>query len=315
MKSKNYIFLILLFLCQGFFVAHADTAGVVKNDEVKNVTIADHKIYYNEMGQGETVLLVHGLFANKEQWKSMMPLLASKHYHVVALDLPGYGKSLGYPLKDYDLNNQISLIHQFVEKLGIKKFDIAGNSMGGAISELYSQKYPEQIISVAFLGSPLGINSPKPSETDELFKQGANPFVVTTKDEFNRILGLIFVRPVPMDEEKIKKIVQKNQAEQEKLKAITKIVLGYRGVFDVPVNSKIPTLITWGDKDKIFDVSGAYKLHDNIKNSTLVVLTDMGHMPHMECAGTTTDIYTKFLRNITTHQNVAPPVSSLPCTN
>ena len=72
----------------------------------------------------------------------MMCRLSEVGYRAIAPDLPGYGNSNGFTLRDYALENQTTLLHELMEKLGIKSFDLAGNSMGGAIAQLYAQSYP-----------------------------------------------------------------------------------------------------------------------------------------------------------------------------
>lgn len=260
------------------------------------ITVQGHPVYYNEMGKGKPVLLVHGLLADKSQWIPMM-LLLSQYYHVITLDLPGYGKSLGFPMQDYDLNNQVILLHEFMNKLKIDKFNMAGNSMGGTIAALYAIKYPSAVITLAFIGAPLGVISPHPSEVDNLIKKKINPFVPTNKAELNRLLQILFANPPNLSEKMIATVLQNNKENKQKYDQITQIVERFNHILENPMNIPQPVLIIWGDKDGVFDVSGAKRLQANLKNSKLFILRETGHVPQLENVYTTTQIYLDFLNN------------------
>lgn len=293
-KMIHFAFFCLIAIC---LLSNITLAADVEHRvlESKKILIDNHPVYYFEAGQGPTIVLVHGLFANKEQWKRMIPLLAAHHYHVIAPDLPGYGKSLGFSFDDYQLNKQVTLLHDFVNKLHPHQFHIAGNSMGGAISALFTLKYPNDILSLTFIGSPLGITSPKPSETDQLFARGFNPFLPTTQKQFNQLMDLLFVHKPIIPQPIVDHTIHENIVDRERKKKIIELVHQYQHLLDKPINFPTPVLIIWGDKDKIFDVSGAYKLHHNIRKSTLVILKNTGHLPHIDCANSTAHAYENFL--------------------
>src|SRR5690349_11776175 len=97
---------VFLICCMQFFnVTYANDVVVPE----KKITIEKHIVYYNDTGIGTPIVLVHGLFANKEQWNSFTAILAQHGYRVIDFDLPGYGKSLGFPFKDYELTAQVNL--------------------------------------------------------------------------------------------------------------------------------------------------------------------------------------------------------------
>ena len=129
--------------------SYADNPNSAQNCEIatRQVALDGGVLYYNQAGQGAPVLLLHGLFAQKEQWNAMLCLMAAAGYAAIAPDLPGYGKSTDFPLADYRLDHQVERLRQFMEILGIATFDIAGSSMGGAIAALYVERYPRQLRS------------------------------------------------------------------------------------------------------------------------------------------------------------------------
>lgn len=152
----------------------------------QSVSVSNGTLSYNQVGNGNgaVILLLHGLFADKEQWNSIMCRLAEAGYRAIAPDLPGYGTSQGFDVVNYALENQMKLLHEFVKGLGIDRIDIVGSSMGGAISTVYTQQYSQQVRSLAFIGSPLGVISWAKPVKDAIY-QGINPFIPITKDQFD----------------------------------------------------------------------------------------------------------------------------------
>ena len=101
--------------------------------QYKSVHVGDHEIVYLEGGHGETILMLHGFAANKDNWTRFAKLI-SPAYHVVALDLPGFGESTCLEDASYSIADQAKRLTQFADAIGLKKFHIVGNSMGGHIA-------------------------------------------------------------------------------------------------------------------------------------------------------------------------------------
>jgi pimeloyl-ACP methyl ester carboxylesterase len=253
-------------------------------------------MHYRQAGAGPHVLLLHGVFANKEQWDSVLCLLAAGGYTAIAPDLPGYGQSVDFPVTDYKLENQVARVREFLERLGVTRFDIAGNSMGGAIAALYARQYPEQAYTLAFIGGPLGI-----TDWSEPFKeavyQGVNPLIPVTVAEFDLELSLLLVNPPTLPEETkqaaIKDYVERNRHYQQ----IWTIVSLYDRVLEPPrFWIRTPALILWGEQDRIFPVDGAATLRQRFPHGKLVKLPNAGHLLHLENPAEIATIYLDFLR-------------------
>jgi pimeloyl-ACP methyl ester carboxylesterase len=92
--------------------------------------VGKHTIVYLEGGRGESVLLLHGFGADKDNWNLFSRYL-TKRYHVIAPDLPVFGESSKIWSDQYNISAQVERVHDFVKQLGLKSFHLAGNSMGG----------------------------------------------------------------------------------------------------------------------------------------------------------------------------------------
>lgn len=112
------------------------------------------RIAYIDEGQGETTLvLIHGLGSYLPAWKKNVPEL-SNHYRVIAIDLPGYGKSSKVPHSGL-MTYYAGILNDFTDALGLESVVLGGHSMGGQISMVTALYYPEKVEKL-ILAAPAG---------------------------------------------------------------------------------------------------------------------------------------------------------------
>jgi abhydrolase domain-containing protein 6 len=298
-KFIIWLFIVILVLSGSIGYLFVNRATSASSCAIASLTaqVGNSTLSYSQVGNGRSILLLHGLFANKEQWNTIMCWLSEEGYRAIAPDLPGYGKSNGFTLRYYALENQATLLHELMEKLGIKSFDLAGSSMGGAIAQLYAQRYPNQVRSVAFLGSPLGIVDWANSVKEAIF-QGINPFIPITKEQFALEIRLLFFTPPTIPDsviaEKVNDYITRNQHYQQ----VWNIISLYDDILCQGVRTQFPTLIIWGKEDKIYDISGANRLQECIAGSQLLQLPKAGHLLLMENADEVASKYVGFLQTV-----------------
>lgn len=298
MKTISYnLICAILLVCGAIGYGHADAADPQScNIATHDVSLGDGTLYYNTAGTGPHVLLLHGLFAQKEQWNGVLCLLSTAGYTAIAPDLPGYGKSVNFSLADYKLENQVDLLRQLMDALGVSDFDVAGSSMGGAIAALYAQKYPRQVRTLAFIGAPLGIIDWGPQVKDAIY-QGINPFIPIDVRQFDLEMSLLFVTP-PAIPESVKEVLVKTYLDDNRrYQQIWNIVNLYDALLYSGPKIRDPTLIIWGKEDKIFAVEGADQLQRRVHRGKLVKLAGAGHLPLLENTDETADILIEFLKS------------------
>lgn len=272
----------------------ANAAGASCAFRTETAAVGAGTISYNTAGEGPPILLLHGLFASKEQWTDMLCRLAAAGYQPYAPDLPGYGKSTGFHLTAYRLERQVELLRRFSRKLGIDRFDIAGSSMGGTIASLYRDRYPAQIDSLAYIGSPLGIVEWAAGVRGAIFR-GTSPFIPINERQFDLEMRLLFVHPPEIPDPEKKAIIADYVARNRHYVQVWNIVNLYDNVLRVRRPSSTPSLILWGDQDRIYDVAGAAKLKRRTPNSELHQLAGAGHLLLMENADQAAALYVAFL--------------------
>ena len=114
----------------------------------------DHGIlYYEVYGRGKPVIFLHGWLGSWGLWQETMTYLG-QYYRAYALDFWGFGES-GKKLDTYQVVDFVSLVDQFMEKLGILSAPLVGHSMGGTVSLSVALRYPQRVEKVVIIGSPI----------------------------------------------------------------------------------------------------------------------------------------------------------------
>jgi len=251
--------------------------------EAKTIDIEGRAITYFDEGKGVPVVLVHGLFASKDQWLAVGKKLCAGH-RVIIPDLPGYGASRIKEKSDYVLDQQVKLLDRFLDLLSPGRVHLAGNSMGGSIAALFTRDHPEKVISLSFVGAPGGVSSYTDELRNAIFAD-TNPFIPETLSSFLYELELLFVNPPVLPDEKIAAIVAGYRAKfreyQSVFTTVSINILEMQAAGEMG-GIKRPTLILWGEKDRIFNISGAKKLNRMIALSELKILENTGHLPMVE---------------------------------
>jgi abhydrolase domain-containing protein 6 len=272
----------------GYFIAPARYLGAALRLQRRIAGLADkrvevdgHRIAYLDGGSGEPLLLLHGFGASRDNWTPIAREL-TRHFRVIAPDLPGYGDSSRRPGAGYSLDRQLARITGFAHALGLTRFHLGGNSMGGYLAAHYAARNPAAVASLWLL-APAGVMGAAPSEVMTALARGANPLLVRNEADFERVIDLCFVR-APWMPAAFRRVLARRAMADAAFHA------GLFGeMFDAPVAFEdalpglaIPTLICWGERDRILDASGASILQTLLPGSRLALMPGTGHVPMME---------------------------------
>jgi pimeloyl-ACP methyl ester carboxylesterase len=108
-------------------------------------------LHYVEEGQGPATVLIHGLGGFAESWRHNMPELG-RHGRVIALDLPGSGRS-GKPRRAYTLAFLAEALDRLLHALGVDRVHLVGHSLGGAVAARYALDRPGRVERLVLLGA------------------------------------------------------------------------------------------------------------------------------------------------------------------
>lgn len=249
------------------------------------------EISYAELGdkKNPALVILHGFSDSKEGLLSFASHL-SKHFFVLIPDLPGFGKS-DKPDTRYSLKFYAQILHEFLALRGISHFHAYGNSMGGAILIEYNHLYHDKFLSLILSCSAGLIPKENYGSFYEEVKNGKNLFLIEEIHHFEEFMKKIFY-----NQELIPFLVKGYIFEEYKAnrfwyeKLMGDILLPHINASEEELslqNQKVkeiicPTLILWGEHDKVFPKELAYEFQRAIPDARLEIIEDVGHLPHLE---------------------------------
>lgn len=235
---------------------------------------------YLEGGSGEPLLLFHGFGADKDNFTRVARFL-TPHYRVILPDHIGFGESSHPEDADYAPPAQAERLHELARALGITRAHLGGNSMGGHIALSYALAHPDDVASLWLLDSG-GIWNAPPSELVRMIqKNGENPLMASTTDEFVKVYEFVMSDPPwvprPMLDVMARKRIANYALERKIFAQIREHHLD-----DRIKGLATPSLIVWGREDRAIDVGTAEVLHGLLPRSEVIVMDGIGHLPMLE---------------------------------
>jgi pimeloyl-ACP methyl ester carboxylesterase len=262
--------------------------------EAQSVEIDGLPIRYLAAGEGPPLVLLHGAGDNALDWRWVLPALARKH-RVYAPDLPGSPDS-ARPAADYSPAFFEQFTAAFVDALGTGPATFVGNSLGGLIALRLALSEPDLVRALILVdGAGLGsaINPLFTSVNIPLLGEAAMPFWRTRAGAYQRAWGrtaLLFTHPprsVPREWLAEQCRLARSPGYLEAHLSVLRALVGPFGQREVLVDRLsllgTPTLVVWGERDRVFPRSQAKRSVGRLQEGSLAIIPDCGHMPHVEC--------------------------------
>ena len=258
------------------------------------------RIVYSDGGRGEPLILLHGLGASRSTFDMVAAQLV-RRYRVLIPDLPGFGESGNAPDGDYGIDAQVAWVERFVAHLGLSRFHLGGNSMGGWIAAAYAAKHPDQVRSLWLLAAA-GTGEMLETEAVKVRQEeGRYLLLARTIAEFDGVMERIFYRapPLPLP---LRWAGSRLSAEKFPLHAKIFDQLLDRGE-DYRLEPRLPritapTLLVWGDHDSVVPLSVMDRFAALVPKAEPVVMKDVGHVPQMEAPKRVAADYLRFRESL-----------------
>ena len=246
---------------------------------------------YLEGGQGEVLMLLHGFGGNKDNFTRVSRFLV-KHHHVIIPDIVGFGESSRPTEADYSPPAQVERLRTLAQALGIHELHLGGNSMGAQIAMVYASLYPAEVKSLWLL-SPGGVWS-VPSDIIMDFKvTGNNRLIARNVAQFQQIMAL-GMQKVPWIPRPMLKVLAQERIRNAALEdRIAHQIIDYSVERQID-GMKTPTLIVFGDKDRVIPIQTADVLKQLLPNASVRMLRDVGHVPMFESPQQSANDYLSF---------------------
>lgn len=240
------------------------------------------KFTYVEEGEGETLLLLHGLFGALSNFKDLVEYF-KKDYKVIVPLLPLFTLDIFHTT----VGGLEKFVHKFIEAKGLNNIHLLGNSLGGHVALVHVLKHPEKIKTLTLTGSSglfengMGDSYPRRGDKEYIRKKTEVTFydpAMATDDLVNEVFE-----------------ITNNRIKVIKILALAKSAIR-NNLGDELNKIKTPTCLIWGNNDIITPPFVAQEFNKLIPNSELHFIDKCGHAPMMEVPHEFNEILSSYLK-------------------
>jgi pimeloyl-ACP methyl ester carboxylesterase len=266
------------------------------------VEVAGMSVHLRDEGPRDDdspVVLLHGTSASLHTWEGWARALAGER-RVIRFDLPGFGLTGPAPDGDYTVERYARFVITMLDRLGVRRCVLAGNSFGGHIAWVTGLAAPERVerlILVDAGGYPL-----KSASVPIGFRIARAP-VINKVAQFTLPRGVVAasLRNVYGDPSRVTPdlvdlyfAMAVREGNRRALSQRFEQAVPGAMVARIP-EIKQPTLILWGGRDRLIPTENAERFRRDLPDSRLVVFTNLGHVPHEEDPAGTVAVVEQFL--------------------
>jgi pimeloyl-ACP methyl ester carboxylesterase len=284
---------------------HSAWLGIDWREHQRRVTVGDIPLNVIELGEGDPILFVHGLSGSWPNWLEQLPVLAESH-RVIAVDLPGFGHS-PMPHERITISAYARALDGLMEALGVSAATVVGHSMGGFISAELAIAFPQRVERLVLV-SAVGIRTYHRRDVERVepylrliapiiavytgWTAAQSDWVARRPGLRNLALGFVTRHP--------SRLPAALAAEQLRGAGKPGFMEALRANIDYPIKDRLseiacPTLIVWGDEDKVIPVSDASVFEELIPDSRKVIFEGTGHIAMLERPAAFNELLSEFI--------------------
>ncbi|MDG5789697.1 alpha/beta hydrolase [Evansella sp. AB-P1] len=245
------------------------------------ITLQGMQIYCESIiNDKPPIILLHGFVSSTYTFKRLIPLL-KEHFSVVAIDLPGFGRSEKSKVFVYSFENYAALVYDCINYFSFKDVILVGHSMGGQISLYLAKKHPELIKKMVLLCSSAyrekAKNSLRYSSYLPFFTFFARRWIM--KKDINETLNNVFSNSSYIHDELIHEF---SRPLKEKAFYCSLVRLLRHREGDLPSQElkkiNVPTLLIWGEADKVVPFELGLRLSKDLPKAEIISYENTGHL-------------------------------------
>ncbi len=247
------------------------------------------RVHYRNQGSrsGPALVLLHGSNSSLHTWEPWVREIGDA-FHMISVDLPGHGLTGPVPGDDYSQEGMAKFVDDFTTAIGVERFALAGNSMGGGVAARYALRHPERLTHLILVDAS-GMPTKTPRDPGLGFTLARTPVIqylvlyVTPRNLFEDGLKTAFYNDTLVTPEMIDRLWKLNRREGNRAASLKRFQTPDDGYVQNNASQiKTPTLILWGAEDTLTprDMGDAYNAA--ITGSKLIVYNKVGHIPMEE---------------------------------
>lgn len=269
------------------------------------ITIDGMQVHLRDEGPRDDplpIVLIHGTSASLHTWEGWATALRGQR-RVIRFDLPGFALTGPNRQNDYSVEAYVRFVTAVVDQLGVQRFVLAGNSLGGQVAWATAVALPQRVARLVLVDAS-GYSPESASVPPSLplgFRIARMPALrVLTQYTLPRSIVGQSVRNVYGDPSKVTPELVDLYRDMT-LRAGNRQALGrrmdqgYSGEVAGLKTLAIPTLILWGGQDRLIPLEFGQRFARDIAGSRLVVFDELGHVPHEEDPARTVAVVKTFL--------------------
>lgn len=249
-----------------------------------------------------TLLLLHGTGASLHTWDGWVAALGGR-YDLVRMDLPGFGLTGPHARDDYRVSSYAAFVGDVADTLGLERFAIAGNSLGGNIAWHFAAANPDRITALVLI-DPSGLPPVEPRAPSLVFRLASTPVLRNVLTWFAPdALYESSLLEVYADDSKVTPELVRRYRELSlrngNREAFVQRTLQWE--YGQPVQLSLiraPTLIQWGALDVWIPVGDARRFEKLIDDARVIIYDDLGHVPMEEAPARTAADADRFLEGV-----------------
>jgi 3-oxoadipate enol-lactonase len=239
------------------------------------------KIAFEEHGAGKPFVLLHAFPLSNKMWQPQIEALKAENCRLILPDLRGFGESHSFS----DINTMEDMaqdISELLDTLKIERAIIGGLSMGGYITFNFLKKFPEKIAALVLCDTNSGSDSEETRESRfELIEQIETEGAQALTDE---MLPKLICENTKQNKKELVAAIEEmfNKVNPQAAIAALRGMAESKDRTDLLNQISVPTLLIFGQEDKVTNLEMAKKMLDEIPNSKLVTIENAGHYSNLE---------------------------------
>jgi pimeloyl-ACP methyl ester carboxylesterase len=263
----------------------------IERMSIQTVLVHDQRIAYLDVGTGPPVILIHGFGGSMWQWEHQQHAL-SQHFRVLTLDLPGAGLS-DKPEIDYRPDQMLDFFVGFMDGVEIPQAALVGNSMGAGLAIGMVLAHPTRVGKLVLIdGLPQHVMEKltSPSVRRALETSAPSWLVSFGNWLFGGLMIESVLREIVHDPALLTPAVIERSNRNRQRPGLIKPIMAVREnlpLWESGFATRIdeithPTLVIWGEEDRVFPIAVGEELHQTIKGSRFTRIPKAGHIPQWE---------------------------------